>query len=748
MVKPKASLPANTTGPMKRLDEIYSEILSKLPWSDVHFRDITIPPGSHPSSSHAVLLVIQKDLNQGNVPSLGFTSGDWDESKAIAGIPLLEREAMLPAHEHICSQRGPPPPLRPKTNISGNRILRLFNRPGNTPQIGHKTLQWCYGRNDISSSRAKLELGSSVPESSPVLATLRRYDESLTTIDEGLVIARKSAEGSAESQRVLAQLFYHRAISLTKLDRHDAALEAGSESIQDRLLVAANPDLELPLALALHSQAWTLAAHKRHKDAILFVDECIAYMRRPGQDPAVLVGSMRLYASCLWYTGQIDSALKHKRGVVEILGPAVIAQFCTLPTTPCVFASQAGGGFTKLYIPDSARSFTNSDTKTLSRFYSQLKDLDEQTYDPLLAHSLQQLVDELESNQLHPECVPATRGSLGRHAWSLTLVERHSDAIKCAEEAVTIYRRLLEEDGATVEPALAPALHRLARAYGECKRYEEAIPVLQEAVDVRKSQLEAPMVPTRDIDQETTTVLASSAIDAPHIDPSSDPVPQDQSSDAQSEDLDQPPLTNIGVPPAIPEQSAPEGGTGLVTPPSTPVQVQDSDAAPTDIVQGTESSAPPQLPDSGDVPVITAQVIPPIPDQPSQDNGAEPGPEQAVPPAVVDVPLQEEARQVVPTEVSDITVQLPEGNGAGEPLSPNHAPPCFEFDPSKREAYVGLGTSLHFLVVTSKRHSEALPLLEEAITIRWWLVDQTSELSTLLKDLASLWTIVFPACEG
>ncbi|TFK17081.1 hypothetical protein FA15DRAFT_676320 [Coprinopsis marcescibilis] len=984
LVKPKASLTTNTTGPTERLDEIYSVILSKLPWSDAHFREmyekvmgamvilqeplslagfsslyahdgVTIddmknickhlqplfqtynpddhhqplrllhvsvkeylttrapephrldPILHHRKLSSLALLVIQKDLNQGNVPSLGFTSGEWDESKAI---PLLEREPMLPAHEHIwysCRHvaehilaasiedvepslvqlvrevlLSDPRPMLEATASLGSLIdlgtLRKLAARHSSGVMDEMSLlaaarSLCSVAACLKGSRIteallaaqeaaslyRLVLASNLDPAveldcarsfrllSSILATLRQYDESLTTIDEGLVIARKSAEGSTESQRVLAQLLYHRAISLTKLDRHDAALEAGSESIQIyRLLVTANPDLELPFALALHSQAWTLAAHKRHKDAIPFVDECIAYMRRLGQDPAVLVGSVRLYASCLWYTGQTDSALKHKQEVVDILRQlsstnasyfqprlayllhklASDLRKCGLLADAIVAAEEAISVRRELAIldPSTYDSILQESVALHSKFrfeldqlghkdavkvFLQLKDHNGQTYDPLLAHSLQQLVDELESNQPYPECVAATRelvevkrrlldreggasrmllrdlaGSLDRHAWSLTLVKRHSDAIKCAEEAVTIYRRLLEEDGATVEPALAPALHRLARAYGECKRYEEAIPVLQEAVDVRKrlvgdalqmrersasvlgsspqeetvasstpldqttpkpksddieSQLEAPTVPIRDIDQATTTVLASSAIDTPHIDPSSDPVPQDESSDAQSQDLDQHLPTNIGVPPAIPQESAAEGGTtSLATPPSTPDQAQDSDAAPTDIVQGTESSAPPQLPDSGDVPVITAQVIPPIPDQPFQDNGAEPGPEQAVPPAVVDVPLQEEARQVVPTEVSDITVQLPEGNGAGEPL-PNHAPPCFEFDPSKHEAYVGLGTSLHFLgryLVTSKRHSEALPLLEEAITIRRWLVDQTSEISTSLKDLA------------
>ncbi|TFK23831.1 TPR-like protein [Coprinopsis marcescibilis] len=560
----------------------------------------------HEKISRYALLTIQKELNSTNVPSLGYTIGNDD--RRTQRIPLVVRQSIpdhlwyccrfltqhlfelpldqveLPlfrlVHQMIASKHRA---LLEATASMGD-VINPFSLREWLEKLPHEPVIHDYATLQ-DTGKALVEVAACLEKEkrhaealvlaeeashtyrqlisvdpktyevhalkafralSSCLTSLRRYDDALLVIEESLEIANRLAATSGEpsSQHMLAQLFHHRSVSLTKLGRHDEALATGTQRVEIyRVLVTSDPLFVKSLALSLHSQAWSLGACGRHMDALPHVEEAIQIARTLEHDVSFLADCLYAYASSLWGVGRHDAALDARRESVDILRKLADADPAnydySLASSLHKMAYELG--IAKRYeeaIPvveeaiDIRRRFKEKEPITfagqlsdsLSAYQSllssvgrhdealvvlrELASADPVKFAPRLARSLQKLVGDLESCKQYEEVVRLAEeaievsrkltekdpglytldlvNALSGHSRVLSMLGQHKAAVGPAKEAVDVCRGAVEQDAEKLEPSLASSLHRLARTLDAVRRRPDGLVAIQEAVGIRR----------------------------------------------------------------------------------------------------------------------------------------------------------------------------------------------------------------------------------------------------------------------
>ncbi|TFK18232.1 hypothetical protein FA15DRAFT_710051 [Coprinopsis marcescibilis] len=491
--------------------------------------DINVP---HPLLSRLSLLTIKTELVPTNVPTLGFTEGDWvwNFTESPPGIPRLSKDVVLEHLWYACCHLGQHELSVLKVIADKSHGALLYEVVVEDPRYLLEASASMGALIDIVSLQKKaVRLYSVQCTSENTSMTIKSYfamacclypqDRSLGLMEEAVRLHRQSIQSLRDPSTELeysaglvrlAELLYTRLRSSEGLRIAEEAL-----AITRRLTSASHTMASPVLGSALLLQSRILCKLQRSKESHEMDLKAINTFRELA---AAQSGIFCVHlAMALYWTGKnLIIRKRHNEATIYIQESAKLHRWLARsnpdkhePHLARVLL-ECGYCLAEVGKPIEAVPLGEEAVVILKRRLVK----DPSYLSPDLAHSLYWLAWYLFKCGRHGDALlPSTESlhirrslaeadpaayesalsdSLHGHALYLSMSPTTSaKSIACGQEAVQIRRRLGCEDPHSFDAGLAQSLFNLACNLGNCSRYSEAVSIAKECVDIRRRLAEA-----------------------------------------------------------------------------------------------------------------------------------------------------------------------------------------------------------------------------------------------------------------
>ncbi|TFK25158.1 TPR-like protein [Coprinopsis marcescibilis] len=305
------------------------------------------------------------------------------------------------------------------------------------------------------------DLAWSLQDRGWVASLAERYEEALVSVYEAVEIRRRLAGTDPITHNSSLSLSLTNCnVYLSAAGRHQEALAYGEEAVNIRRQLAEDDPgrYESDLAWSLQEHAWGLTCCERPQDSLVLFEEAVAIRRRL---PPTEANRSNLALSLIHYAKQLatcdrqDESIDPGRESVAIRRQLVAENPQKYEADLAFVLQELSWCFREGKRFDDGLPLVTEALKIRRRLFSE---------DPKIEGELAESVFAL--------------------AFDLSKLGKHDEALELAQEAVTIYRRMTNEQPGKDEIDVSNSLALHARCLNSKKRYEEAVNIALEGLDV------------------------------------------------------------------------------------------------------------------------------------------------------------------------------------------------------------------------------------------------------------------------
>ncbi|TFK24695.1 hypothetical protein FA15DRAFT_740560 [Coprinopsis marcescibilis] len=384
--------------------------------------------------SRLSLLTIKTELMPTNVPTLGFTEGDWvwDFTELPPGIPRLSKDVVLEHLWYACCHLG-------QHELSVLKDIADQSRGALLYEIV------------VENPRYLLEASASMGALIDIVS-LRKKTVTLHSVDY-----------TSKNTRMTMKAYFAMACCLYPQEQSLGLMEEAVRLYRQSIPSSPDPSTELEYATGLCRLAQLLYARLRSREGLRIAEEALTITRRltstsQNMESPVLGHAILLQIQILHRLDRCEECHELDLKAIDTFRELEAAQPETFRVHLAMALSLAGSILMERRRHSEAITYLEESTKLRRLLVASNPD----KHESFMADVLLQ------------------RGIC------FTQVGKATEAVALGEEAVMIRRRLVEKDPSHFSPYLGCSLYILAWCLSECGQQSEAVLIAKECVDIRR----------------------------------------------------------------------------------------------------------------------------------------------------------------------------------------------------------------------------------------------------------------------